>query len=90
MRLWSKWKKGGALLADILQRQGIDPKAAAAQERFKHILDDAEAAADSRLEAGQPDRDILSRDERNTRWEALFFDEIRTRARAYAAEIKRG
>ncbi|WP_026142927.1 MULTISPECIES: hypothetical protein [unclassified Thioalkalivibrio] len=88
MRLWSKWKKGGALLADVLQRQGIDPKAAAAREGFKQILDEAEAAADARLEREQQDTGTLSRDERNTRWEALFFEEIRTRARAYAAEAK--
>ncbi|WP_019593879.1 hypothetical protein [Thioalkalivibrio sp. ALM2T] len=90
MRLWSKWKKGGALLADVLQRQGIDPKAAAARESFKKILDAAEAAADNRIQREQPANGTLSRDERNTRWEALFFEEIRTRAKSHAAETKRG
>ena len=89
MRLWSKWKKGGSLLADVLQRQGIDPKAAAARESFKQILDDAEAAADARLEREQQDTGALSREEHNTRWEMLFFEEIRARAKAHAAEVKR-
>ncbi|WP_019628460.1 hypothetical protein [Thioalkalivibrio sp. AKL10] len=88
MRLWSKWKKGGALLADVLQRLGIDPKAAAAQESFKQILDAAETGADERLKRESQDN-ALSRDERNTRWEALFFEEIRSRAKAHAAEFKR-
>ncbi|AKJ94560.1 hypothetical protein TVD_03875 [Thioalkalivibrio versutus] len=89
MRLWSKWKKGGALLADVLQRHGIDPKAAAARESFKQILDDAEGAADARLERERQDAGALSREERNTRWEMLFFEEIRARAKAHAAEVKR-
>ncbi|WP_019558318.1 hypothetical protein [Thioalkalivibrio sp. ALE12] len=88
MRLWSKWKKGGALLANVLQRQGIDPKAAAARDRFKQILDDAEAEADTRLAREQQDTGPLSRDERNTRWEALFFEEIRARARDYAQSAR--
>lgn len=89
MRLWSKWKKGGALLADALQRQGIDPKAAAARESFKKILDAAETAADERLKLEQQDNGVLSRDERNTRWEVRFFEEIRARAKAHATEVKR-
>lgn len=88
MRIWSKWKKGGALLADVLKRNGVDPKTAAAQEVFSKILDEAEAAADTRLKNEQADG-ALSPDERNTRWEALFFEEIRTRAEAHAKEVKR-
>lgn len=87
MRLWSKWKKGGALLADVLKRNGVDPKAAAAQEVFGTILDEAEAAADTRLKDKEADGP-LSPDERNTRWEALFFEEIRARAKAHAARVK--
>ncbi|WP_018865240.1 hypothetical protein [Thioalkalivibrio sp. ARh3] len=89
MRLWSKWKKGGALLAEVLERNGIDPKAAAAQEVFNKILDEAEAAADTRLKNEQADG-TLSPDERNTRWEALFFEEIRARAKAHATKAKGG
>lgn len=89
MRLWTKWKKGGALLAEILQRNGVDPKAAAAREVFKQILDAAEKAADARLKDEQQEEGAMSRNERTTRWEALFIDEIRTRAKAYAAENKR-
>lgn len=85
MRLWSKWKKGGALLADVLQRQGIDPKAAAARESFKKILDEAEAAAEARLKSERGD---MPPDERAAHWETLFFEEIRSRAKAYAAETK--
>ncbi|WP_019025094.1 MULTISPECIES: hypothetical protein [unclassified Thioalkalivibrio] len=87
MRLWSKWKKGGALLADVLKRNGIDPTAAAAQEVFSKILNEAEAAADTRLKNEQADGS-LSPDERNTRWEALFFEEIRARAKSYAQSAR--
>ncbi|WP_018141766.1 MULTISPECIES: hypothetical protein [unclassified Thioalkalivibrio] len=87
MRLWSKWKKGGTLLADVLKRNGVDPRAAAAKEAFRQILDDAEAAADTRLKDEQADGS-LSPDERNTRWEALFFEEIRTRAKGYAQSAR--
>ncbi|WP_019624509.1 hypothetical protein [Thioalkalivibrio thiocyanoxidans] len=89
MRLWSKWKKGGSLLAEVLERNGIDPKAAAAQEVFNKILDEAESAADTRLKNEQADG-TLSPDERNTRWEALFFEEIRARAKAHATKAKGG
>lgn len=64
------------------------PEGAAAQESFKTILDAAEAGADERLKREAQDN-ALSRDERNTRWEALFFEEIRSRAKAHAAEVKR-
>ncbi|WP_020146499.1 hypothetical protein [Thioalkalivibrio sp. ALJ15] len=87
MRLWSKWKKGGALLADVFKRNGIDPTAAAAQEVFSKILNEAEAAADTRLK-NEPADGSLSPDEHNTRWEALFFEEIRARAKAHAAKVK--
>ncbi|MGM0554536.1 MAG: hypothetical protein ACQETK_12310 [Pseudomonadota bacterium] len=90
MRLWSKWWKGGSLRANILQRQGIDPKAAAARERFKQILDKAETTANERLKCEEQASTSLSRDERNVRWEALFFDAIRNLAKACAAETRRG
>ncbi|WP_018872413.1 hypothetical protein [Thioalkalivibrio sp. ALJ16] len=87
MRLWSKWKKGGTLLADVLRRRGVDPRAAAAREVFKRILDEAEAAADARLDT---DPDAGAAHSRAKRWEALFFEEIRARAKAYAQAPDQG